>query len=588
MIFAWPLAVLGLLAAPALAALYFLRQRSRRRRVSSLLLWRGEPPRRDAGRRPERFAAPLPFWLELAAILLLVTAAAGPHLLTPDSRRPLVAVLDDSYSMRAGGAASPRAAAAAALLEELGSGRHSAVTLVLAGERPQLLSADLETAEVAAALHGWGAAAPSADLEGAVALALELAGERARVLVASDRAPRAAAEVEGLAWRAFGRARGNLAVVHAVRGGADAGGRDEGDHCLLEIANFSDEAAETTLGVRYEGASATDRPLRLAASSTATVRLPVPAGAAVELELAGDELAIDDRVVLLPETARPVRVANGLRDGTLRDLVGATLAATGRVRTVTDDAELVVHDRPEAAGDAVWTVSVLGGAGSVPYLGPFVLDLGHPLAEGLSLSGVIWAAPPWPENAAAAVVSAGDVPLVVDRERSGARRDGAHHVTLRFHAALSNLQRTPNWPILWWNLLEWRAASAPGLRRHNVRLGETVTVALAPGDDELRWRPPGGVEVALPALAPGRVEMRAGAVGVHEVAHGAGVERFAVNALAAAESDLRQAASGRWGGWEEPGGERWAERPVGWVFVLAAAALMLAHLYVADGRRRTP
>jgi hypothetical protein len=233
-------------------------------------------------------------------------------------------------------------------------------------------------------------------------------------------------------------------------------------------------------------------------------------------------------------------------------------------------------------------VSVLGGAGSVPYLGPFVLDLGHPLAEGLSLSEVIWAAPPWPENAAAAVVSAGDVPLVVDRERSGARRDGAHHVTLRFHAALSNLQRTPNWPILWWNLLEWRAASAPGLRRHNVRLGETVTVALAPGDDELRWRPPGGVEVALPALAPGRVEMRAGAVGVHEVAHGAGVERFAVNALAAAESDLRQAASGRWGGWEEPGGERWAERPVGWVFVLAAAALMLAHLYVADGRRWTP
>lgn len=586
MIFAWPLAALGLLAVPALAALYWLRRRSPRRRVSSLLLWRGEPPRRDAGRRRERFTAPLLFWLELAAVLLLVAAAAGPHVLTPDSRRPLVVVLDDSYSMRAGGDASPRAAAAAALLAELGSGRHATVTLVLAGERPQLLGAgDLEPPRVAAALDGWRAAAPASELEAAVALALELAGGRARELVMSDRAPPTEAAAEGLAWWAFGRPRANLAVVHAVRGGdTTAGDAAAGDRCLLQVANFSDEPAETTLHVGYGDAPATTRPLRLAAAATTTVRLPVPAGAAVRVELGGDDLPTDDRIVLLPETARPLRVANELRDPALRALVAETLAATGRARIVEGDAELVVHDRPEDDDGAVWSVRLVGGERAEPYLGPFVLDLDHPLAEGLSLPGVIWAAPPRSDERGAGavdvpVVSAGDVPLLIDRENGG-----VHRVTLRFEAALSTLQRTPNWPILWWNLLEWRAASAPGLRRHNARLGETVTVTLAPGDDELRWRPPGGAEAVLPAVA-GRVELRAETTGVHEVAYGDDAERFAVNALTAAESDLRTAVSGRWGGWAEPGDARWSERPVGWTLVLAALAFLLLHLYAADGGR---
>ena len=101
MVFAWPWAFLGLAALPALAVIYWLRQRAQRLPVSSLLLWRDAPPSREGGRRFERFEAPPLFFVELLILALLVLAAAGPRVPTPDSHRPLVAVLDDSFSMQA-------------------------------------------------------------------------------------------------------------------------------------------------------------------------------------------------------------------------------------------------------------------------------------------------------------------------------------------------------------------------------------------------------------------------------------------------------------------------------------------------------
>src|SRR5688572_24673998 len=98
-----PLALLGLLALPALAAIYWLRRRSGELPVSSLFLWadaRRVPP---GGAVFERLQTPLSFLLELAALALLAVAAAGPMLAGPQSRRPLYVVLDDSYSMLAGG-----------------------------------------------------------------------------------------------------------------------------------------------------------------------------------------------------------------------------------------------------------------------------------------------------------------------------------------------------------------------------------------------------------------------------------------------------------------------------------------------------
>ena len=165
-----------------------------------------------------RLRTPLLFWLELLLLLLLVLSAAGPHLPTAAGARPLVVVLDDSFSMLAGTPDSPRQRAAEALLEDLRRTPRGSVRLVLAGDRPQLLGESAHRAtEVEPLLTGWACQSPTARLDTAVVLALELGGDLATVLVLSDHAPDPPPEAGRVRWWAFGTARPNRAFVNASR-----------------------------------------------------------------------------------------------------------------------------------------------------------------------------------------------------------------------------------------------------------------------------------------------------------------------------------------------------------------------------------
>ena len=95
-------AIVAAAATSALAAVYLLRNRFRRRTVSSLMLWRDTREARDGGTRIRRPYLPLLFFLELLALALLCFAAAEPHVRMRHGARPLVVVLDDSFSMTAG------------------------------------------------------------------------------------------------------------------------------------------------------------------------------------------------------------------------------------------------------------------------------------------------------------------------------------------------------------------------------------------------------------------------------------------------------------------------------------------------------
>src|ERR1035438_638304 len=74
----YPLALIALATVPALAAIYLLRNRFRRRQVSSLVLWRFHIQSKSGGAKIHRLQLPLLFFLELLALVLLVAAAAGP------------------------------------------------------------------------------------------------------------------------------------------------------------------------------------------------------------------------------------------------------------------------------------------------------------------------------------------------------------------------------------------------------------------------------------------------------------------------------------------------------------------------------
>lgn len=573
-LFTAPLALVGLASLPALVAIYYLRNRPRRQVVSSLLLWVDPRETPDSGTQFERLRTPLLFWLEVAALLLLTLAAAGPRLKTTASTRPLVVVLDDSFSMLAGAADSPRERAAAALLEEFRNASRSSVRLVLAGERPQILGEGARhSSEIEPLLKGWTCQSAGSALGPAVSFALELGGDLATVLVLTDHAPDPPPETGRLRWWSFGTARSNWAFVNANR---TPGPR--GDRVLIEVANLAHSARSTTLRIE-----ATD-PVRelqrseihVNAFETHRLILEVPGGdnaPSIRAVLDPDDLAFDNSITLLPAVRKSVRYDIAISDPKLRTAFERAVKASGTAVPDERRPQLYFHDReverPEASDE--WDIRLLVEAEAEAYTGPFVLDRAHPLLEGLSLTGLVWGGGKSPLPGAP-VVMAGNVPLLTDRESA----TGKHTLTLRLRQDLSTLTQSPAWPELIWNLLQWRRAHLPGLERSNVRLGHDITWTL-PGPAEK-------IEVTGPAREPAtvaihgrRATIRAERSGVYQLRAGPDNVQVAVNTLSRSESDLTKCASGQWG--EEEGmtfaGSEF--RDLRWLLILLALAVLTLH-----------
>jgi hypothetical protein len=577
-----PLALVGLVGLPTLIAIYWLRNRFRRQPVSSLMLWIDPSESRSGGPRVRRLQTPWLLLLELLAVLLLVLAAADPYLPGMSGSRPIVVVLDDSFSMLAGGADSPRQRAAKALIEEIRRRNPYTTRLVLAGERPQALGDAVHTpAEVAGLLDGWRCQGAAADLDAAVALAGELGGEYALLLVVTDREPDPPPTEEGrLRWWAFGKPRENLAVTAAARLPAEGG-----DRLLVEVTNFSGEGRAVELSVERldpDGKPAGVLqvfPLELAAGEPRRLTLLLPEGTgAVRARLPDDELDFDNTASLLSPPRRSVRFDVRVTNATLRSLVERALDATGVAVRKAESPDVLVTDAadaPEGTPADAWRVFLLAEKEAGAFAGPFVLDRGHPLTDGLSLRGTVWGGGEGTDLPGAPVVLAGNVPLLTDTESAG-----RHDLRWRFRPDLSTLQNGPNWPVLWWNLCQWHAGQQPGPARVNLRLGEDAVLTLGDSRDRLTLAGPDGPprDVAVQAR---RAVFRPAGVGVYTLSGNGVTQSFAVSALAPAESDLRGAAEGKWGDWLDATALRLEYQSIAWVLIGLALVVLVLHLLVA-------
>jgi hypothetical protein len=583
-IFTNPLVFTGLAAAvPALVAIYLFRRRLRRVQVSSLMLWLDPKPAREGGSRIERLQTPLLFFLELAALLLLFGAAADPQIQTAQGTRPLVVVLDDSFSMRAGGEDSPQKLARAALEEELRRSPRYSVRLLAAGEHVQALGEPAQTtAQALAQLDGWRCRAPAAHLDEAISLATELGSDLAVVLVLTDHAPKEIPGAGRVQWWAFGKARPNLAFVTATRTS-----RDGSERVLLEIANLSADPQQPALVVETlaEGQppaelKADKPPPVLSPGETYRVILKLPEDApALRARLGTDALEYDNQVTLLPARFRPVRSRVRIADEKLRPLVDKALRASREALLVADRPDVVFTDDDGDDGDA-WAVHLISGKDGAAYTGPFVLDRNHPLTEGLSLQGIVWGAGKSEEPPGGAVVMAGNVPLLTDR----ASPDGRHDLYLRLRPDLSTLQLSPAWPVLVWNLLAWRQSQAPGLDRPNVRVGEQAVLRLARAREAVEVVAPDGTarRVAAPER---RLVLRAEDAGIWQVrdpdTHDV-LASCAANPLSRDESDLSQCSSGKWGDWRDETALRLEYQSIAWILLLLLLGVLTIHLVLVS------
>ena len=569
----YPLALIALATVPALAAIYILRNRYRRRPVSSLVLWRFQVQSKAGGAKIHRLQLPLLFFLELLALVLLVTAATGPHWQLPQAARPLIVVLDDSFSMRAvhdGVSAQTRAGA---YLENLF--RHQpppSTRLILAGLEPRSLGFTAKSwREVDGLLPQWQCWSPATALDAAITLAAEIGRQRANILVLTDhQPPGGSVSNPRLEWHAFGLPLGNVAFVNASR---TAFG--EQDRCLLEVANFSDVAHPAELLVQTGSNSVQRSLLSLGAHESQRLVFNLPSTAPLlRAAIGADALAEDNEVRLLPPIHRRVRVQVSLTNAVLAALVNRTLDATGLRAAISDNPELVIHETDAVAGSNCWSLRWVGGDATNAYTGPFIVDTSHPAAPGISLAGVVW-------SAAAVTNAAGDVPVILagNTPLLATREDlmGLFHLTLNLNPDLSTLQNTPDWPILFWNILTWRISEMPGLKESNARLGEEVFLKTA--GEPVTSTSPDHAAKTFPG-AGGELAMETSVPGIYTIAMGRETNQLSVNALAADESDLSACTTGQFGQWSEGTERRLEQSSVMWIFGLLALALLSAHLYL--------
>jgi hypothetical protein len=583
--FMTPWALAGLIAIPTLAAIYWLRSRFRRVPVSSLMFWLHQREAREGGLRVQKLQTPLLFFLELLALTLLAVAAADPTASAGLAGRPLIVVLDDSYSMLAGTGDSPRQRALEALREELGTAGRYSIRFIAAGDVPQTLGDSARTPrEALEILEKWTCQSPAARMEQALFLAMQLGGETAAVLVVSDRPPVFSLDKGRIRWWAFGEARANVAFVNAARNSPEGK-----DRCLLEVANLWAAPQDAPLRVTVKsGQVLHSSTLRLGPSETRRLVLNVPGDVpTITATLGEDVLDMDNQVTLLRESEVPVKVDVQIRDEALRALLEKALKATGRTAVTAARPDLIFTDQAEGAtaGPDAWALNVLAEKDAEAFLGPFVVDHNHPLTEGLSLGGVVWGGGKTQDLPGSPVILAGNVPLLTDMEEV----TGRHTLRLRLRPDLSTFQDSPQWPAFIWNLVQWRASAFAGLSRSNFRLGETAILNLPSGVDQVELTSPGNQARTVP-VRDKRVVTRAAEIGRYQIRAGETTYSFAVNALSRDESDLSTCASGRWGEWTEQAGQETEDRSVAWILLLVAAVVLTVHLVVAAGtaRKRAP
>ncbi len=564
-----PWALAGLAAIPLATGIYFLRGTARRRTVSNLAFWAEMGRVRVGGRTWRHLRAPwLLLALELAALALLAVAAAGP-LRSVAAGRPLVVVLDDSWSMSAGPAGNtPRQRAEAFLRKQLAGQDRQAVWLIRAGVEPLLLGRLEDPAEPGDALKRWQAGAPACDLPRAVALASSVGGPGAQLLVLTDHAPDDPPAGSTLRVRAFGQPAGNRAIVHASR--SLTGGQDR---CLIKVANLS--PAPASVAIALDGARLPDGSDRvtidLSPLGETRLRL-VPEGpdTPVEVRLPDDALALDNRVLLLPVEPRPVAVRVDLTGEQALVDVRQAIDATG-LAVLTGSPELLVTDDPNARPDARrWVVRLQHGLPAPAYAGPFVVDRSHPLSESLSLEGVIWAAG-GATRPGRPLVAAGNTPLLTVRERNGGQE-----IHLALTPSLSTFPASPAWPAFWWDLLRFRARARAGLASVNLRLGEALRLRVDPSTRQAVHVAPDGERTTLRATG-GVLQIVPRSAGTHRLLGGEDEYLASVNALDIDESDLTRSTEGDWGQWTDAGEPRTLLQSIAWLPLLAAMAILIAH-----------
>jgi hypothetical protein len=549
--------LLGLLALPAIVAIHLYHRRFPPLYVAGAHLWSSETQVRMAGRRRDTLPWTASLFLELLAALLLTLVLSEPRIGDLDRVPHVVAVLDSSASMQGqpAGEASFRDAAIAALEKRFAAlDRRAVTTLIVTGRRPSLLAGPaIPWKEAQAKLASWQPNQPRHQFAPAWDLGQQLIEKSGQLLFVTDQIPDAKELPSNLEVISIGQRLENVAISTARWAFDSETGKGQ---VYVRVQNHGRKPASVTVRGQAREQTLFRKPLALKPGATGAFEAEVPGGIQslfVIAETLADGLKLDNQVLLLEPKVRTVHVAQTLPEGIARQVIERSLRAVSGVELVErEQAELVIGpagELPESNSRLWWLGVGPLNSGEAEQkqakdlVGPYLVDKRHPLVDGIVLGGIVWGGVQPLTAQVIPLISAGNLPLL--SQLRGTRTSG---FVLNIDFARSNLAESPDWPILFDNLIESRRDDLPGLRRWNYRLGEGVQFRLFKGDD-----PTPDTPLTLISGNRSRPLLRASLVelpileetGLYEIRSGAAeFGKFAINFFDAEESNLRNLAPG--------------------------------------------
>ncbi|MDR0901889.1 MAG: BatA domain-containing protein, partial [Opitutaceae bacterium] len=354
-----------LLGAPAVLAVHFLQQRSRRVVTSTLFLLDALAPESKGGRRWERLRASRAMWLQLLAVALAAWVLAGPRWLRDESSQTVVLVLDSSASMEAFRAEAARAAGRK-ISEHAGVAARMEWVVLSSDPRQPPLYRGADRRGALRAVEEWRPRMGAHDCGPALRLARSLAGGAGATWFVTDSRSKTP---PGQPSVGVGRALANAGFAGATvsrvetsaaasgEGGTGSASAPRGHAWRALVRNFSSEPVRREWWIEAGAGRTPSQTVEIGAGGLAelTGRFPGDAGA-LTLALAPDEFALDDRLPLVRPAPKRLTVAVEIADRETRGFFQKIVAGVdGTERAPRDAGGLRIADwgvfQPQPPGD---------------------------------------------------------------------------------------------------------------------------------------------------------------------------------------------------------------------------------------------
>ena len=614
--FAYPAALLSLLAIPLLIALHFLQPRRRRVVLSTTMLWQAALKDRERRLGFRRLLRNLSLLLLLASALALGLALGGPQWLTRTSEgTDTVVVIDVSASMKTrSGSGKTRfdlaLEQAAGIIDGLPrDGR----MLVMTSGRKAVLRTGFETrrdtlrAALATVRPGDEAGRPREAL--GLALSLIRGRDRGRIYFLTDGAfdPEVDPASPQVVFRIVGEPAQNVAITRFDFRQELAGG--ERFQVLMTVRNYGDGPVVAPASVTLNDRVLFKRSLEIAARAEQTLVLPftgLARGEAIGRIEIDDDLAADNQAFAAVNADDPLRVllftqGNFYLESVLEALPNLNLLK--RNGSPGEDLARLAASHDIVIFDGVAVPRLPSGnfllVNTVPPGLPFS-DAGRQFLPGKLVRGQ------------SALMRDVDLTAVrIDRARSitidrpvpGLQRlmwssegdlalalldGGVKLVYVGFDVTRSNFPLQAAFPLFFSHTLEWlRPHGDTGFVSTHVAAGSTRRIVLPAGETQIAIRTPTGSAETL-EVKDGVLLFDATAdSGIYRYSTGAFSRFFAVTLADARESDLnRRWAPARRQDAQASGTGAQALVPL-WPYLLVLALVLLALEWVVWSRNRS-